>query len=304
MKFWATAVSLLLASSFLFAATPAAPDADYVQSFEKFKAHRIDSLKKNWIPLAGLFWLKPGVNTFGSAPDNIVVFPKGEAHAGEFDLAADGQVTLKLLPGVHVTVDGKPAETATLVPDSADHYTDVAMQELRFHVIVRGKRVGIRLKDTASEAARNFHEITFFPPDLNYRVIARWIPADGKRMINVPDILGDVTHQKVTGTLVFQLNGKELHLTDLGDDPSKGLFIVFNDPTLKTDTYPGGRMLDLDPPVKGTVMLDFNRAYNPPCVYTPYATCPIAPKENRLTVPILAGEKFERAAHAGTVHSR
>ena len=304
MKFWATAVSLLLASSFLFAATPAAPDADYVQSFEKFKAHRIDSLKKNWIPLAGLFWLKPGVNTFGSAPDNAVVFPKGEAHAGEFDLAADGQVTLKLLPGVHVTVDGQPTETAMLVPDSADHYTEVAMQELRFHVIVRGKRVGIRLKDTASEAARNFHEITFFPPDLNYRVSARWIPADGKRMINVPDILGDVTHQKVTGTLVFQLNGKELHLTDLGDDPSKGLFIVFNDPTLKTDTYPGGRMLDLDPPVNGTVVLDFNRAYNPPCVYTPYATCPIAPKENRLTVPILAGEKFERAAHAGTVHSR
>jgi uncharacterized protein (DUF1684 family) len=304
MKFRATAVFLLLASSLLIAATPAAPDADYVQSFEKFKAHRIDSLKKNWISLAGLFWLKPGVNTFGSAPDNAVVFPKGQAHAGEFDLAADGQVTLKLLPQARATVDGKPAGTATLVPDSADHYTEVAMQVLRFHVIVRGNRVGIRLKDTASEAARNFHDLTFFPPDLNYRVIARWVPGDGKQMINVPDILGEVTHQKVTGTLVFQLNGKELHLTDLGDDPSKGLFIVFNDPTLKSDTYPGGRMLDLDPPVNGTVVLDFNRAYNPPCVFTPYATCPMAPKENRLSVPILAGEKFDRAAHARIAHSR
>ncbi len=299
MKFRATAVFLLLASSLLIAATPAAPDADYVQSFEKFKAHRIDSLKKNWIPLAGLFWLKPGVNTFGSGADNAVVFPKGETHAGEFDLDASGQVTLKLLPEAHAMIAGKPVNTTKLDPDTAEHFTEVEMQELRFHVIVRGKRVGIRLKDTDSAVARNFHDLNFFPLDMNYRVTARWVPGDGKRTVDVPDVLGDVTHQKVTGTLVFQINGEELHLTDLGDDPSKGLFIVFNDPTLKTDTYPGGRMLDLDPPVNGEVVLDFNRAYNPPCVFTPYATCPMAPKENRLSVAIPVGEKFNRAAHAG-----
>jgi len=299
MKFRAAAVFLLLASSLLIAATPAAPDADYVQSFEKFKAHRIDSLKKNWIPLAGLFWLKSGVNTFGSGADNAVVFPKGETHAGEFDLDASGQVTLKLLPEAHAMIAGKPVNTTKLDPDTVEHFTEVEMQELRFHVIVRGKRVGIRLKDTDSAAARNFHDLDFFPLDMNYRVIARWVPGDGKQMINVPDILGDVTHQKVTGTLVFQINGEELHLTDLGDDPSKGLFIVFNDPTRKTDTYPGGRFLDADPPVNGTVVLDFNRAYNPPCVFTLYATCPMAPKENRLSVAIPVGEKFNRAAHAG-----
>jgi len=274
----------------------APPDAAYVKSFERWKAKRIESLKQNWLPLAGLFWLKPGVNSFGSAPDNTVVFPKGPVHAGEFDLKGN-QVTVKLLPQAHATIAGKPIAAAKLEPDTAEHETVVEMQSLRFHVIVRGTRVGVRLKDIDSTAARNFRGLTFFPLDLNYRVIARWEPSDGNKTVDIPNILGDVTHQRLTGTVVFQLNGQELRLSDLNDDPSKGLFIVFNDPTSKTDTYPGGRFLDTDPPVNGTVVLDFNRAYNPPCVVTPYATCPLAPKENRLSMPIPVGEKFDRAAH-------
>jgi uncharacterized protein len=274
----------------------APPDAAYIKSFEQWKAKRIESLKQNWLPLAGLFWLSPGVNSFGSAPGNAVVFPKGPAHAGEFDLEGT-RVTVKLLPQAHATIAGKPVAAAKLEPDTADHETVVAMQNLRFHVIVRGTRVGIRLKDVDSPAARNFRGLTFFPLDLNYRVTARWEPGDGSNTVDIPDILGDVTHQRLTGTVVFHLNGQELRLRDLSDDPSKGLFIVFNDPTSKTDTYPGGRMLDTDPPVNGSVVLDFNRAYNPPCVVTPYATCPLAPKENRLSMPIPAGEKFDRAAH-------
>ena len=274
----------------------APPDAAYVKSFEQWKAKRIESLKQNWLPLAGLFWLKPGVNSFGSAPDNTVVFPKGPVHAGEFDLKGN-QVTVKLLPQAHATIAGKPIAAAKLEPDTAEHETVVEMQSLRFHVIVRGTRVGVRLKDIDSTAARNFRGLTFFPLDLNYRVIARWEPSDGNKTVDIPNILGDVTHQRLTGTVVFQLNGQELRLSDLNDDPSKGLFIVFNDPTSKTDTYPGGRFLDTDPPVNGTVVLDFNRAYNPPCVVTPYATCPLAPKENRLSMPIPVGEKFDRAAH-------
>ena len=103
---------------------------------------------------------------------------------------------------------------------------------------------------------------------------------------------------RVAGTVVFKINGQEVELTDLRGDPAKGLFFVFNDLTAKTDTYPGGRFLETGPVTNGKVMLDFNRAYNPPCAVTAYATCPLAPKENRLAVAIPAGERFDKSAHS------
>jgi uncharacterized protein (DUF1684 family) len=292
--------SILLWPAVLFASAPgsvpAAPDAAYVQAFEKWKAEQIDDLKQNWLPLAGLYWLKPGVNSFGTAPENAVVFPKGPAQAGEFDLEGK-DVTVKLLPEVHGTIAGKALATAKLDSDISGHRTDIEMGSLRFHVIVRGERVGIRVKDLESSAAANFKGMIFYPLDLNYRVTAAWEPSDGKKTIDVPNVLGDVTPVPVAGTVVFKINGQKQRLTALGGDPSKGLSFVFNDLTAKTDTYPGGRFLDTDPVTNGTVMLDFNRAYNPPCAVTPYATCPLAPKENRLAVAIPAGEKFDKAAH-------
>jgi uncharacterized protein len=171
----------------------------------------------------------------------------------------------------------------------------VDLGSLRFKVIVRGDRIGIRLKDLDSESAKNYHGPVFFPLDMSYRVIATWLPAEGKKTVDVPNVLGDVTPTPVAGTAVFKIGGQEYRLTDLGGDPVKGLFFVFNDLTSKTDTYPGGRFLDSDPvAANGTVVLDFNRAYNPPCAVTPYATCPLAPKDNRLAVAIPAGERYDR----------
>ncbi len=275
----------------------AAPDAEYVRAFEKWEAEQIDDLKQNWLPLAGLYWLKPGANSFGTAADNAVVFPKGPAHAGEFDLAGK-EVTLKLLPETRAALAGKPLTTsAQLDPDVSGHASLVEMGTLQFHVIVRGERVGIRLKDRESTAAVNFKGLTFYPLDLNYRVTAKWEPSDGKKTIDVPNVLGDVTPVPVAGTVVFKIDGQEQRLTALGGNPAVGLSFVFNDLTAKTDTYPGGRFLDAEPVANGTVVLDFNRAYNPPCAVTPYATCPLAPKENRLMAAIPAGEKFDKAAH-------
>src|ERR1022692_87463 len=290
------AAIVLLGPAVLFAGAPAAPDSAYVQSFERWKAEQIDDLKQNWLPLAGLYWLKPGVNSFCMAPENAVVFPKGPAQGGEFDL--DGKdVTIKLLPGAHATIGGKPLATAKLDPDVSGQPTVIEMASLRFHLIVRGERVGIRVKDLESAAVANFKGVIFYPLDLNYRVTATWEPSDGKKTIDVPNVLGDVTAVPVAGTVVFKINGQEQRLTALGGDPSKGLSFVFNDLTAKSDTYPGGRFLDTDPVANGTVILDFNRANNPPCAVTPYATCPLAPKENRLAVAIPAGEKFDRASH-------
>jgi uncharacterized protein len=295
------AAIVLLGSAVLFGraagSSPAAPDAAYVQSFEKWKAEQTDDLKQNWLPLAGLYWLKPGVNSFGTSPENAVVFPKGPARAGEFDLEGK-DVTIKLLPEAHATSAGKAVTTTKLDPDVSGHASLVEMGTLRFHVIVRGERVGIRVKDLESASVANFKGLVFYPLDLNYRVTATWEPSDGKKTIDVPNVLGDVTPVPVAGTVVFKINGQEQRLTALGGNPSTGLSFVFNDLTAKSDTYPGGRFLDSDPVPNGTVILDFNRAYNPPCAVTPYATCPLAPKENRLAVAIPAGEKFDKAAHA------
>lgn len=294
----ATALILLTSALLVLGeAKPEAPDAAYVQSFEKWKAGETADLKQNWLPLAGLFWLKPGRNSFGSDPGNQVVFPQGPLHAGEFDLNGKA-VTLKLLPDSGATIAGKPATTVKLDPDTSAQVTYVEMGSLRFHVIVRGERVGIRLLDTESAAARNFKGMAFFPLDLNYRVTAIWVPEQGKQTIAIPNVLGDVTAQVIPGVAVFKVHGAELKLTALGGDAKTGLFFVFSDRTSQSDTYPAGRFLDSDPVDNGHVVLDFNRAYNPPCAVTPYATCPLAPKQNRLTVAIPAGEKFDKTAQA------
>jgi uncharacterized protein (DUF1684 family) len=293
MKFKFTSFFALVA---LVAMASGTPDIDpaYQQSFDKWKAERVDDLKQNWLVLAGLFWLKPGDNSFGSDAASAIVFPKGPAHAGVFTLQGE-DVIVKFSPDAHAIIDGEPATTSTLLPDTSGKRTIVEMGSLRFYVIKRRARLGIRLKDLDSEAARNFHDLVFFPLDLNYRVIGKWVPSDGKKTVDVPTVLGDLNPTPVAGMVVFKINGQELQLTDLGGDPSKRLFFVFNDQTAKTNTYPGGRFLDAEPVVNGTVVLDFNRAYNPPCAVTPYATCPLAPRENRLPIAIPVGEKYDHA---------
>jgi uncharacterized protein (DUF1684 family) len=293
---------ILLASTVLLAAPPRSkpvpvspPDAAYHQSFEEWESQLVDDLKQEWLPLAGLFWLKPGENSFGTDPRSSIVFPKGPAHAGSFILQ-DKKVTVKFDPAAHATIAGKPAATAELQPDTSGNPTVVELGSLRLHVIVRGERIGIRVKDLESDAVRKYPGPVFFPLDLAYRVTATWLPSDGKQTVEVPNVLGDVTPTPVAGIAVFTINGQELRLTDMGGHASTGLFFVFADATSKTDTYPGGRFLKTDPVSNGTVVLDFNRAYSPPCAVTPYATCPLAPRENRLSVAITAGQKYDHKA--------
>ena len=270
-------------------------DAAYQRSFENWKSELVEDRRQNWLPLAGLFWLKPGQNTFGSDAGNVVVLPKGaRPWAGEFDFW-NGKVTMKASAGVHATIAGKPVTGPTqLEPDNSAHPTVVELGSLRLHVIVRGARTGIRVKNLESPAVEKYTGPVFYAMNPAYRVTAKFLPATKKRIVMVPDVIGDMTPTPVTGEVEFQLEGKDLHLTDLGGDPAKGLFFVFADPTNKTETYHAGRFLDTGPVAHGTVVLDFNRAYNPPCSVTRFATCPLPPKENRLEVAIPAGEKFER----------
>jgi uncharacterized protein (DUF1684 family) len=296
MKLAALIIATLALTIPVFSAdAPTAPDAAYTVALDKWKSELADDLKSNWLPLAGLFWLKPGSTTFGSSSENQIVMSKDllPSHAGAFDFD-NKKVLVRILPGVPATIDGKPITTTELEPDVSEHLTVLEIGSLRMHVIKRGERVGIRVKDVNSAAVKNYRGGTFFPIDLNYRITASFTPSSGKKTVDVPNVLGDVTPTPIAGEVRFKINGNDVSLTDLGGDPAKGLFFVFNDLTSKTDTYPGGRFLDTDAVVNGTVVLDFNRAHNPPCAVTPYATCPLAPKENRLTVAIPAGEKYDR----------
>jgi uncharacterized protein (DUF1684 family) len=276
-----------------FSTAVQAPDVAYLQTFEKWKAELIEDLRQNWLVLAGLFWLKPGANTFGSASDNAIVLPSGPAHAGAFQLQGN-DVSVELQPGTEAKIGGNSGTRAKLDADVTGHPTVIELGSLRMHVIKRGERLGIRVKDLNSAAVRNYAGPIFFPLDMAYRVTATFVPSDGKETVDVPNVLGDVTPTPISGEVHFKLNGQDFTLTALGGEPAKGLTFVLSDLTSKTDTYPGGRFLDTDPVVDGKVVIDFNRAYNPPCAVTPYATCPLAPKENRLAVAIPAGERYDR----------
>jgi len=285
------ATLLLLATLPAFAGQP--PDAAYMQSFDKWKSELVDGRKQHWLPLAGLFWLKPGESTFGSANDNAIVLPSGPAHAGVF-VRQDKTVTVKLQSAVEAKIGGNVATESKLDADVTNHPTMIELGALRMFVIQRGERLGIRVRDLNSPALRNYGGPIFFPLDMNYKVTATFVPSDGKKTIDVPNVLGDVTPSPVVGEVHFRLNGQDLTLTSFEGDQKEGLSFVISDLTSKTDTYPGGRFLDTDAIVDGKVVLDFNRAFSPPCSVTPYATCPLAPKENHLPLALPVGEKYDR----------
>jgi len=162
---------------------------------------------------------------------------------------------------------------------------------LRIHAIKRHRRYGIRIKDLASPEIKKFAGLSYFAVGLGYRITGAFEPSPGKK-VTIPDVTGDVNEVEVPGVVRFQLHGREFTLAPLPSDNGR-LFFILEDQTKGKETYPAGRYLYADPPVDGKVVLDFNRAYNPPCAFTAYATCPLPPKENKLPVRIEAGEKYE-----------
>jgi len=255
----------------------AAAVSAYQSEIEAWRRAREQALKAEggWLSVAGLFWLHEGANRFGQDPSNDVVLPAGDAHAGVFALH-QGKVT--------VSMGGRTRDVAH---DSADVVT---VGRLSLFVIQRGNKYGIRLKDPDSQYRRGFHGIEYFPADERYRVNARFVAEP--RSIPILNVLGQTEPSECPGYALFHLNGHELRLYPILEEPgAKELFYIFRDQTTGKETYGAGRFLYSALPKDGQVTLDFNKAYNPPCAFTPYATCPLPPKENRLAVRIEAGEK-------------
>jgi uncharacterized protein (DUF1684 family) len=268
----------------------------YRAEIETWRAARIASLKSEngWLTLVGLFWLREGENRLGSDPaSNRIVFPKDTTPKamGSLDLSK-GIVTLRAAPDAGLTSDGHPVTAMTLRSDAEGSPTVVRHGRISFFLIKRGERLGVRVKDSASPTLLSFHGLDNYPIDGKWRFEARFDAYTPSKTIAVPNILGSVDQEKSPGAAVFEVAGHSYRLDAVQEPGSEELFIIFGDQTNGVETYGGGRFLYAALPDKaGRVVLDFNKAYNPPCVFTPYATCPLPPAQNRLALRVEAGEK-------------
>ena len=229
-----------------------------------------------WLTVAGLFWLHDGANTFGTLPASEIVLPDGPAQAGVFELRAGA---------VSVILHGESARRE-LKPDS----DVVKIGRLSLLPIRRGDRLGIRLKDPERAARKAFHGLDYFAASEAWRITARWVPEP--REIPILNVLGQTEPSRSPGYAAFRVGDKDLRLYPILEEPdAQEMFYIFRDQTSGHESYPAGRFLYSTLPNGGQVVLDFNKAVNPPCAFTAYATCPLPPVENRLPVRIEAGEK-------------
>jgi uncharacterized protein (DUF1684 family) len=282
---------ILLAIVLVFLTSARAP-TDYIKAVEKWRSDEEADLKKEtgWLTVAGLFWLKDGINTVGAGPDFDVrltdKFKKGKF--GEINFK-NGVAALKVESGVEAQSDGKSISTLDLVSDEKGKPTEIRTGSQTFFLIRREDRFGIRLKDSKSKARLAFKGQHWFPIDESYRVTARFEALPEPKEVMIPNVLGGHFKMKSPGILKFTLKGKECSLQPVEEDGS--LFIIFGDGSNRSETYKSGRFLHADKPVNGAAVLDFNKAENPPCAFTPFATCPLPPPQNNLDVEIKAGEK-------------
>ena len=268
-----------LAFAALMLAAP--PNTTYVASIDQWRAERERLLKADdgWLTVAGLFWLKEGANTCGTDPQSDIVLPAGAgaARLGAFELQ-HGRTTFRSATG----------EVKPMKADTDGEPDVVTAGDVTMFVIHRGERYGIRLKDRNSRFRKEFTGLRWFPIREQYRVVAKFVPYPEPKMIAVPNILGETEKDPCPGYALFTLDGKEYRLEPVLEDQQ--YFFIFRDLTAGKATYPAGRFFYADAPKDGKIVLDFNRAYNPPCAFTPFATCPLPPPGNRLAVRIEAGE--------------
>jgi uncharacterized protein (DUF1684 family) len=279
---------------------PPTIDPDYRVEIEAAWAEREARLTADdgWLTLTGLYWLSPGPNIVGSAEDAAVRLPDGPELVGSLHLAKDGTVTLLPDPEAGLMVNDEPAIERPLASDSSGAPDLLRSGRALFFLIERGIRIGVRVRDPESRTRREFPGLDHYPIDPRYRVDAHLAPYTEPRQVAVPTVIGEPSTMLAPGTLTFELAGQQLSLEPYVSGPDdRGLFLVFRDATSGDTTYGAGRFLDARLADDGSAVLDFNLAVNPPCAFTPFATCPLPTPENTLFVPIEAGEK-----HSGKTH--
>lgn len=273
----------------------------YLKEIQNWQQKRLARLKSptGWLNLAGLFWLKPGENTCGADAANALLFPKDKTPAflGAFILQ-DSLVTFRAQSGLKVTHNDSVISSIIMRHDLQSEPTQLAFESLSWTIIKRGDKYGVRLRDHEHPLLREFAGLETFPVDSTWRLTAQFEPYDPPRKIAVPNILNTIDEEPAPGALVFKINGQTYRLDAIGSMADEELFVIFADATNGRETYGAGRFLYVPTPVNGNAVIDFNKAYNPPCAFTPYATCPLPPKQNVLPIRIIAGEKnYTQALH-------
>lgn len=259
---------------------------------EQWKANRAKRLQAEdgWLTLIGLHWLTDG--------ENVVTLTRPGAQPVK--LLRNGNSTV-LHAEAPMTIDAKPVTGDVPLLNDADEQgpTIVQMGSVRFNVIKRGERYALRVKDSESETRTKFRGLDYFPIDPKLHLEARFEPYHPPKQIPITDITGMTSNSVAPGALVFTIDGQEYRLDPILEEGSDEFFIIFRDVTSRDATYGAGRYLYASKPgPDGKVIVDFNKAYNPPCAFTHFATCPLPPLQNRLPIRIEAGEKRYTGGHA------
>jgi len=288
----------------LLAASAFSQDDAWQRELAIWRTQHAADLQKpdGWLSLAGLEWLRPGDNSFGSAPDNKIHLPaRNPAHLGILRLESD---TVTLLPPTggfpkDLLVDGAPAASQMLraVANQDKLSPRLTIGTLNMYVIRREARFALRIKDSESPALVGFHGLNWYEPNPDYRVTAKWLPYNPPKTVTLATLVGTTYDQPVPGAAEFTLFGETYRLEPVLEDPDVAkLFFIVRDTTSTTTTYAACRFLytgfptnSLDKP--GPLVLDFNHLENPPCAYTPFSTCPLPPPQNRLRIALPVGEK-------------
>ena len=291
-KFFITAVLLFIV---LLSSCREKLDKQYVSSIKKWQRQRVESLTnpESWLSLSGLFWLQQGQNSFGGAEDNNIVFPGNNVPSKiGFTILNGDSVYTKIYKKVKVTCNNQTVEYIKMIPDVEKNKTVLRLASLSWFIIKRGDKYAIRLRDSKNPAIKNFKGIERFPIDKKWRVKARMEFYNPPKIVEIPTVLGTMVEAESPGALVFEINGREFRLDPLGKKTDKELSLIFSDKTSGWETYGGGRFLEVDNvDSNGYTYIDFNKAYNPPCAFTDYATCPLPPEQNKLKIRVEAGEK-------------
>ena len=273
------------------------PDASSHDHHDQWVQAREDALRnpEGWLTLVGLVWLEPGSKVLGRDDQAGIAFEGAPASpSGTFDTTKEGRVSFTLSPGVTATINGEPIESDRPIPlrnDVGGPSDILRLGTLHITNLQRQNQPVLRVRDHEAETLRNFNGLTRYPFNAKWIVPARFEPAPAGTTQDVEDVTGHISQESRAGTLNFQLDGTpcRLHATAAGKE---ALFVVFGDETNGDETYGGGRFLNVTPPDEhGMTTIDFNRAYIPPCSFTPFATCPIPDNDNRLQIPITAGEQ-------------
>jgi len=266
--------------------------AERVVAWRRLREDRLRS-PHGWLALVGLHWLTPGDNHFGAHPANeIVLHGSGIAPRAGTLTWSENQVRLQPHEGAELRIGGNPAATMMLADDLDGDPTLLDLGTLRMHLIRRGERMGLRVRDSDAPVLAAFTGLESFPIDPSWCVTAQFEPAAPGATIKIVDITGTPTREPTPGTVWFERDGATWRLRALPGGDDGALWLVFGDLTNGHETYGGGRFLYTEAPAAdGTVIADFNLAYNPPCVFSPYATCPVPPPQNRLALRIEAGER-------------